>query len=830
MRCFLTLLLFLAVSASAQIGGSGWTPQTLNFKVQSPYNLPVTDRYWFTNNIYHCQVFSNDAPFSAGNTTLPRTEQRFNPDYSSGEIQYQSMEMMPSNENSYCVFQIHTGDAESPTYGSTTFMLFWFTNSGGSVRDYSGTTLATNLSNQWFQLNVDHNLVSHTIKVWINQKLVWNQQDNGASDFYMKDGVYEQSHNPTYQMDTYITNILMWTSPGSPVVPLKWTGQTNGVSVGAWDLKTTTNWVNSTNGAIESYQDGSPVTFDDSAAGATSVSLQSAFSPASVTVSNTVKNYTFAGSGSVGGSASLMKYGGGTLTLDTVNSFTGGVFIGGGTILAGTSTALGSTSGSTVITNGGTLDVNGNNLGTEPVFVSGWGVNSNGAIVSSSSSAQTHALQNMTLAGDTAFGGPGNWLTSGNPGRWDIRGTGTTLTMSGGRPFNLYKTGSNQVSFVSVAIDTNLANIDIQQGMLGFEAGATSMGNPADNLIVRAGATLEFYQSSAPSNSYTKQFILYGGGAAPCITNWSGGGSSTISGRMMLNGPCVIGVNGTSFTNNCVIAGTGGLIKGGTRPLVLGAVNTYSGNTTLNGGILLLKGNGSISSSANIFIAAGATLDASARSDATLTLTAAQIISGNGTLNGNVVVGDGAALAPGNPIGTLAIDGDLNLNGGSTTVMAVDKNATPSNSVAQVAGTLTCGGTLLITNLGSIPFASGDSFKLFNAAQYNGTFSHIMPASPVNNLAWDTDGLTNGVLKVVQATTKSPKFAGMTATGNRLVIFGAGGVPDWPYRIATSTNLALSPTNWTLFSTDMFDENGNFIFTNNLNPGFRQQFYRLEMY
>jgi hypothetical protein len=211
----------LTVSAPAQIGGTGWTPLPLNFKIQWPYTTNESSRYWFTNNIYHCLVYSNDAPFQAGSATLPRTEQRFNPDYTNGEIQYQASLMAASNENSYCVFQIHTGDAEEAAYGSTTFMLFWFTNSNGSVRDYSGTVLATNLDNQWFALNVDHNLVTHTILVWINQVLVWTQQDNSAGDFYFKDGVYEQSHGPTLQMDAYVTNILMWTSSGTnpPAAP-----------------------------------------------------------------------------------------------------------------------------------------------------------------------------------------------------------------------------------------------------------------------------------------------------------------------------------------------------------------------------------------------------------------------------------------------------------------------------------------------------------------------------------------------------------------------------------------------------------------------------------
>lgn len=213
----LTLLAFisLVLTASAQVGGTGWKSIALDFKIQSPTNAAEDQRYWFSNNIYHCLVYSNDGAFSAGNTTLPRTEQRYEPDYTNGEIQYQAMLMAPSNENSYCVFQIHTGDAQSTQYGSTQFMLFWFTNYGGSISYYSSPTLVTNLGNKWFQLNVDHNVVTHTIRAWINQNLIYTKQDNGAGDFYLKDGVYEQSHGPTLEMDTYLTNILMWTSSGT---------------------------------------------------------------------------------------------------------------------------------------------------------------------------------------------------------------------------------------------------------------------------------------------------------------------------------------------------------------------------------------------------------------------------------------------------------------------------------------------------------------------------------------------------------------------------------------------------------------------------------------
>lgn len=226
----------LVLTAPAQIGGTGWSKAAVTFKIQWPTNTAENTRYFATNMplpTYHCLLYSNDGAFAVGNTTKPRTEQRFEPDYTNGEIQYQANLMAVSNENSYCVFQIHSGDAQSTQYGSTTFMLFWFTNDNGSVHDYSGTELAGNLGNKWFQLNVDHNLMTRSLLVWINSNLVWTQLDNGAGDFYFKDGVYEQSHNPTYQMDTYITNILMWVSPGTnpPAAPMGLAATNSGTQI-----------------------------------------------------------------------------------------------------------------------------------------------------------------------------------------------------------------------------------------------------------------------------------------------------------------------------------------------------------------------------------------------------------------------------------------------------------------------------------------------------------------------------------------------------------------------------------------------------------------------
>jgi autotransporter-associated beta strand protein len=448
-------------------GGVGWTSFPVSFKIQSPTNVPESERYWFTNNIYHCQVFSNDDTFEAGNTdTQPRTEQRFEPDYTNGgsqpigEIQYQSMEMAPSNENSYCIFQLHTGDAESTAFGSTTFMIFWFTNNNGSVWDYSGHEMVKNLGNQWFQVNVDHNLVNHAIKVWINQTLVWTQQDNLALDWYPKDGDYEQYHNPTYEQDTYITNILMWTNSGSPLVPLTWTGTTNGANDGTWDVDADTNWVNSTNRLPQFYQDlgttffnssappgqtstpfvlgSSTVTFDDSAPGTTTVNLLGLLQPASVTVSNNLKSYSFNGPGNIGGTSTLTKTGTGTLTLNINNTYTGNTIINEGALALPGAVTIPDTP-AIVIAGGATLSLFPR--------TAGFGLGS-GQVLSNSTSTAIISGGMKTSSGTLALR-----YAAGTP---SLMATNGALTLSSTTVLIINNTGPPLTAGIYTIISTNL--------------------------------------------------------------------------------------------------------------------------------------------------------------------------------------------------------------------------------------------------------------------------------------------------------------------------------------------------------------------------------------
>src|SRR5262249_35475191 len=146
---------------------------------------------------------------------------------------------------------------------------------------------------------------------------------------------------------------------------------------------------------------------------------------------------------------------------------------------------------------------------------------------------------------------------------------------------------------------------------------------------------------------------------------------------------------------------------------------------------------GTLAGTTNIVIATGAIFDVSGTSDTTPSwvLGNNQILSGSGTVNGNLTIGSAATISPGsNAISVLAFSNALTLQGAA--IMEL-KKTTATNDSLQVGGVLTFGGTLILTNLSGI-LTTNDSFKLFNAASYSGAFTNIIPPVPLPGLKWDT--------------------------------------------------------------------------------------------
>lgn len=209
----------------------------------------------------------------------------------------------------------------------------------------------------------------------------------------------------------------------------------------------------------------------------------------------------------------------------------------------------------------------------------------------------------------------------------------------------------------------------------------------------------------------------------------------------------------TDYTNAAVLGGTNlygnnlALVKASVGRLVLTASNTATGGTLVNGGTLEV--NASLAST-NVTVQTGATL------------------SGTGPLKGALIVQAGGVLAPGiGGIGTLKLTNTLTLAG--TALMEINKSAATSDKV-QGIGSLTYGGTLVVTNLAGT-LAAGDSYTLFTATNYSGSFSSILLPALTGNLAWDTSKLgVNGSLSVGLA----PSVALVPATTN--VTYGLGAI------------------------------------------------------
>ncbi len=622
-------------------------------------------------------------------------------------------------------------------------------------------------------------------------------------------------------------------TPGS----LRWSGSGSAT----WDAGTSVNWINQTNSQSTVFLAGDQVLFDDTGAN-TSIGVSGTVQPSAVTVSSSVNAYTLNGPGTLSTSGSFIKNGSSALTMFVPANITGPVQINGGSVYAGNFAFA--SAASITITNNSTLDFGGGTMGNgTPITVSGTGVAGEGALYNSSYETYGNLLY-VTLAGNTTFGG-----TS----RWDF-GPGSTVT--GPYKIIINRTSGVYGEWSGVSLNNNVGDIELASGKLGIKSMGSNFGNPAANFIVDPGTELDFWTGET---GYAKNFQVQSGGKFQILTgftNFNGnfaladnalfaayggtGSNEVFGGTFVLNGNVHFQLGNGNFYFTNVISGTGGYVWDVfDHTLVFNASNTYGGPTVIGSGLgITLSGNGSISHSSLIFFGgstpANVSLDASGRTDGTLTLANGQTLGGIGTVNGRLAVQPGATIAPAgtnsilgliegtNSTGSLAASSDIILNG--TAYLKLNGSGVSDEVVS--ATKIAYGGVLSVTNISGVPLAAGNSFQLFNAPSLTGSFASINPATPGAGLAWDTSHLNSGVLQVVAAP--APVITNARMSASHFILSGTNGTVSGNYVVLVSTNLGLPLASWVPLVTNVFDTGGGFNATNVIPSGMPQLFYRIQ--
>jgi autotransporter-associated beta strand protein len=165
-----------------------------------------------------------------------------------------------------------------------------------------------------------------------------------------------------------------------------------------------------------------------------------------------------------------------------------------------------------------------------------------------------------------------------------------------------------------------------------------------------------------------------------------------------------------------------------------------------------------------------------------VTVSGAGSLSGTGTIYGPVTNSAGGTLSPGLSVGTLTVNNTVTLEGDGTCWMEVNNDA-GSNDVLLATSGITLGGTLVVTNIGSLPYANGQVIQLFSAGN-TGSFHRIAMPGVVS---YDASNLAAaGTIQVLGVVSTAPVSLTSTVSGGSLDL-------TWPpdhtgWRLETQTN------------------------------------------
>lgn len=471
--------------------------------------------------------------------------------------------------------------------------------------------------------------------------------------------------------------------------------------------------------------------FDFSGITASGTSVQGLAGSGSVLMGS--KNLAITGgsgtfSGTISGSGAL-TVAGGIETLTGSNSYSGGTNFNGGTLNVNSNAALGG-AGQNLTFAGGTLQFGaGFNLAaTEKVMLNAGGgtfdtnsfnstlsqnVSGAGMLTKTGAGTLTLAAANTYSGGTTVLGGSLNVSTDAALG---AAGTAISLQNGGalqfGASFDL--ASSRAIALTNGGtIDTNGFNTTLSQAISGggglIKIGSGTLflrgaGTFTDGVTVKSGTLNILSDSAIPvagSKTVCTGYICfcifsscfgYTTVANPDLTLAGGTlqfGAATNYGKILQLGQNggIVDTNGNTDTISSAIGGSGALTKVGAGTLFLTGVNTYSGGTTVSGGILNVSADSAIGPGADIVTCY----------TYVLSYCVSSLVTGHNTdltLDGGTLQ-FGAAFTYARPFVLTANGGIVDTNG---TDPEIDSAISGSGSLTKSgAGTLVLGGTSTYT-------------------------------------------------------------------------------------------------------------------------------------
>ncbi len=369
----------------------------------------------------------------------------------------------------------------------------------------------------------------------------------------------------------------------------------------------------------------------------------------------------------------------------------------------------------------------------------------------------------LTLTGANTYSG-GTTIFNGTLAISDDRNLGDAtggLTLDGG----VLKITATVVSSRAVTLGADGGVFDTNgQTMLlsGSISGAGAFAKEGAGMLILtgkssySGPTLvnqgELLAGDVNVFSPTSAYIVASGaklnvnGQNQTIGSLSGAGAVTLG-----SGTLTTGGDNRSTTYSGTISGPGGLTKTGTGNFILTGANSYTGLTTISGGVLSVNG----SLAGDVLLSGGA-------------------LGGNGSV-GSITLGAGGVLAPGNSIGTLTVNGNLAFGPGSFYRVEVSPTAADRTNAT---GAANLSGATVQTIFAPGAYATRQYTILTAAGGFGGTtFSGLSgaPAGLVTSLSYAPNAV---LLNVTAALGRNDPltFNQRSAAGALNAAFNAGGV------------------------------------------------------